>query len=190
LGGCLSKSSAQIGGYISHLGIAVILVGLIGSGMFVSDTTSSLEPVKGATYSAERYKFVYMDSRVGELQNGDELFSISLQVYTVNDRYIGTLNPGIQHVSKTQQEKSLAATLSLPTRDIFVVFHGLDSDGKLSLDTKINPLISCLWVGLAMLIIGPLISCLGRGAGMGSKASPGSRTSSGGKTDLGSGTGD
>ncbi|MDR3053393.1 MAG: cytochrome c biogenesis protein CcsA [Coriobacteriales bacterium] len=152
------KAPVQVGGYISHLGIAIILVGLVGSSMYVSETAVSIDDEKGSTIQAERYTLTYEGNSSETLQNGNGVISLHFSVTTTGERYLGTINPGIEIVQKTQQQKAIAGTLGLPTRDIFVVFNGVDTDGKLSVDVKVNPLISFVWVGFGLLIVGPLVS--------------------------------
>ena len=46
--------------------------------------------------------------------------------------------------------------------DLFVVYRGVNDAGQLSMDVRVNPLISWVWVGFAMLVIGTGLGAFGR----------------------------
>ncbi len=156
------KAPIQVGGYLSHLGIAIILVGLIGSSMYVSETAVSIDNTPGQRFTAERYILEYVGLESEELANGNDKIDLVFNVYGGDYRYLGTVAPGMEMVAKTQQQKMLAGVLSFPLRDVFVVFNGVDTEGKLSVDVKVNPLISWVWVGFGLLCIGPLIASVAK----------------------------
>ncbi|MDR3308021.1 MAG: cytochrome c biogenesis protein CcsA [Coriobacteriales bacterium] len=156
------KAPVQVGGYLSHLGIALCLIGLVGSSMYVSETRVAVPEVEGSTFTVERYTLEYAGYTNETLPNGDEVLSTHFKVYGESGWYLGTVSPGAQFSNATQQQKLLAGTLGAPTRDLFVVFNGLDTNDNLSIDAKVNPFISFVWVGFAFLIAGPLIAALAR----------------------------
>ena len=46
--------------------------------------------------------------------------------------------------------------------DLFVVYRGVNDAGQLSMDVRVNPLISWVWVGFAMLVVGTGLGAFGR----------------------------
>jgi cytochrome c-type biogenesis protein CcmF len=40
---------------------------------------------------------------------------------------------------------------------LFVVYRGVNDEGDFSMDVRVNPLISFVWVGFALLMVGCLI---------------------------------
>ena len=60
----------------------------------------------------------------------------------------------MQLAQKTQQQKLVASVISLPTEDLFVVYRGVNNDGAFSMDVRVNPLISLVWAGFGLLMIG------------------------------------
>ena len=64
--------------------------------------------------------------------------------------------------SATQQTKLNASVISFPMEDLFVVYRGVNDAGQLSMDVRVNPLISWVWVGFAMLVIGTGLGAFGR----------------------------
>jgi cytochrome c-type biogenesis protein CcmF len=65
--------------------------------------------------------------------------------------------PGQISFAQQQQTKLNAAVLVEPLQDVFVVFQGAQ-DGQLSMQVKINPLITWVWIGFVFTIIGTALA--------------------------------
>ena len=122
----------------------------------------SIDNTPGQRFAAERYTLEYIGLESQELANGNDKIDLLFNVYSRDDRYLGTVAPGMEIVERTQQQKMLAGVLSFPLRDVFMVFNGVDTEGKLSVDVKVNPLISWVWVGFGLLCVGPLIASIAK----------------------------
>lgn len=56
----------------------------------------------------------------------------------------------------------MASVISLPTEDLFVVYRGVNENGDFSMDVRVNPLISQVWIGFFLLMAGVLIATAGK----------------------------
>ena len=65
---------------------------------------------------------------------------------TKDGQFVGTVNPAVQLVSATQQQKLEASVIGFPLEDLFVVYRGVNDEGDFSMDVRVNPLISFVWV--------------------------------------------
>jgi cytochrome c-type biogenesis protein CcmF len=181
----LRNRASTFGGFLAHLSMAVILVGLIGSSMYVSTASGYLAFDEESNTASEDfiirdYRLSFVDSSIEPQENGsDILYTVTFDAYK-GERYLGRVSPGVHLVETTQQRKPLAGVLSLPLEDLFVVYNGVNGDGDLSVSAFINPCISLVWAGFALLMAGTVIAALGRrqpkpqqapGAGKGSGAS-------------------
>ncbi len=166
--GMLGANSAKYGGYIAHFAMSIILVGLIGSSMYVTEKTGYLEFDEEAdtaeTFVIQNYELRYTGNSVETMPNGDDiLYKVEFDVYdTETGNYIGHVDPSVQLVASTQQTKLNACVISMPTEDLFVVYRGVNDAGDLSMDVRVNPLVSFTWVGFALLMVGTAIALLGR----------------------------
>lgn len=164
----LVKNSSRFGGYIAHLAMAIILVGLIGSSMYVTETVQYVnfdeEANTADSFTVDDYELRYTDSSVEEINNGEDyLYTVQFDVYDVNSgAYLGHVAPSVQLDAMTQQTKLNASVLGSPLEDLFVVYRGVSEDGQLSMDVRVNPLISFTWVGFGLLMVGTAIALLGR----------------------------
>jgi len=148
----LTKARSQSGGYISHVSIGIIVIGLIGSGMFVRDITVSIPNEPGQTITIADYTLTYEKYTEETLSNGDLVETAFFAAHR-DGRYVGTVKPSITHFAVQNQTKLNAQVVSEPLRDIFMVFQGIQDD-HVSVNVKINPLIWFVWAGFGLLMVG------------------------------------
>ena len=154
LGRLFWKSPAQAGGYLTHLGVGVILVGLIGSAMYVTDRTFAFTGI-GDTHEVGAYTLTLEseESYVDEDRNqcSDVVIAVSK-----DGRELGTINPTLQFTAKSYygQSRVEAKTISDPFEDLFVVYQGHYSNGNTVINARVNPLILAVWVGFVIVALG------------------------------------
>ncbi len=156
-----------LGGAVSHTAMAIILAGLIGSSMYVTEKAGYLDydlesDSCSNSFTIKDYELVYAGNSVTLSENGDDVFyTVTLEAYK-DGKHIGTVDPTVQLVQSTQQQKLVASVISLPGEDLFVVYRGVNMEGDFSLDVRVNPLISLVWLGFGLLMAGGLIALFGR----------------------------
>ncbi len=165
----MAKNSSLLGGYIAHLAMSIILVGLIGSSMYVTESVQYVDYDEdsntGGTLVIDDYELRFTTSSVEVSDDGEDYFYIvEFDVYDLDSgSYLGHVAPSVQLDAMTQQTKLNASVLSFPTEDLFVVYRGVNEDvTALSMDVRVNPLITFVWVGFALLMIGTTIALFGR----------------------------
>lgn len=154
------RSPAQAGGYLTHLGVAIVLVGLVGSSMYVQEQTLNLENEEGASGQVGAYELTYMGDRE-HTDSADDLFrEVTLKVTdAATGAELGTLTPSMEvSATNTGQQTLHAGVITFPIEDLFVAFQGLNADGSLSINVKINPLILFNWVGAGVSVLGIVLA--------------------------------
>ena len=161
--------SGQFGGALAHAGMAVCLVGLIGSSMYVSEVAGYVDYDEktdtAAVFQVEDYELDYTANSAYMMDN------YSSAVYQVDfdlkrdGQTIGHLSPAVKLVTNTQQTQAVAAVHTTPLEDVFVIYNGVDDDGNFSIDVYVNRLILFVWIGFALLIAGAVVAALGKGRG-------------------------
>lgn len=165
--GALKNHAATYGGFLSHLGMAVILIGLIGSSMYVTEKVEYLEyneETETVTddFVIQDFTLRYTGNDIQVQENEIDIrYILFFDVYK-EDKLVGEIAPAVQMVTDTQQQKLLAGVVSLPTEDLFVVYRGVNTEGDFALDVRVNPLISIVWVGFGILMVGVLVATIGR----------------------------
>jgi cytochrome c-type biogenesis protein CcmF len=156
LGNIVFKARTQSGGYLSHIGIGIILIGLIGSAMYVRDVRLNIPDKPGSSFKADNYTFVYQGTQEQKLPNGD-INAIATFAVTKDGRPVGTATPGLTQFARQGQTRLNAKVVSEPLRDIFVVWEGTEG-GQMSVNVKINPLIWFAWGGFLILLVGTALA--------------------------------
>ena len=151
---------AAIGGSMCHLAIGVIIVGLIGSAMYVTEVQAYVpydeETDTASTLTIQDFELTYAGNSI-EPQGSDIIYTVEFDV-TKDGQPVGTVSPSVQLTTTTQQQKLNASVLGFPLEDLFVVYRGVNADGAFSMDVRVNPLISVVWVGFALLMLGTVIA--------------------------------
>lgn len=156
-----------LGGAVSHTAMAVILVGLIGSSMYVTEQAGYMEYDEETdscpqAFAIKDYELVYAGNSIVPSENGDDIdYTVLFDVYK-DGKFLETVDPTVQLVQSTQQQKLVASVVSLPSEDLFVVYRGVNAEGAFSLDVRVNPLISLVWAGFGLLMAGGLLALFGR----------------------------
>ena len=183
----MRRSASALGGALSHVGMAIVLVGLIGSSMYVTESASYLgwdseSDTCEQPYEVGEYRLYYQGSEVLQAANGNYLYQVDFDIYAVSseepheggaaardadalsgETYVGHASPQVELVATTQQQKLNASVVSLPTEDVFVVYRGVSAtNDSLSLDVRVNPLINCVWLGFFVLLAGMAVSIFGK----------------------------
>lgn len=150
LASVLFKARSQSGGYLAHIAIGIIVIGLVGSAMYVRDQSVNITDKAGSTIVMKDYTLTYQGLSQSTKSNGD-LDAVATFEVTRNGKRIGEVKPSLTTFATQGQTRLNAVVLSEPLRDIFVVFQGKTGD-QLSVDVKINPLIYFVWIGFALLL--------------------------------------
>ena len=165
--GLFRDHAATYGGALAHVSMAIILVGLIGSSMYVTEKTGYL-PYDSETDTSSA-EFTIQDYTLKLTGTAD---STNQATYTVSSQldfdvyrggeYVGQVHPSVQQNVMTQQQKLDAGVISFADEDLFVVYRGLSATGSLSLDVRVNPLISLVWFGFGLLMVAIVLALAGR----------------------------
>ena len=167
VGGAFRAAPSRFGGALAHASMAIILVGLIGSAMYVTEKTGYLSYDAQTDTASQEFqiqdftlKFAGSDSVTND-SSYTVASGVTFDVYK-GDAYLGQVHPSVEQNMMTQQQKLNAGVISLPHEDLFVVYRGLSATGSLSLDVRVNPLIQLVWVGFALLMVSTLLAFCGR----------------------------
>ncbi len=162
-----AKRASAIGGSFAHVAMAVILIGLIGSNMYVFEETGYMaydaDTDTAAPFDVREYRLEYASNTITDNSeaNNSVVYEVTFDVYK-NGSFVGQTSPTIQLDTITQQQKINAGVVGFPEEDLFVVYRGVNANGDFSLDVRVNQLILLVWVGFGMLMIGTLIALVGR----------------------------
>jgi cytochrome c-type biogenesis protein CcmF len=151
----LFKSRTQSGGYLTHLGVGLVLIGLVGSSMYVKGQVVTLPETVGANATVGAYQIVYQGFSSATLANKDVVQTVKIDLMQ-GGKKIAALSPSVIQMANRSEQQATRFNASVDVgllRDVFVAFQGGDASG-LAFDVKINPMISWAWAGFLIMILG------------------------------------
>ena len=153
IAGIVTKTPAQTGGYLTHLGLGIVLIGLVGSAMYITDRTYIFNEGDTARVGAYTLKLADATEAHYDEQN-NRLSDVTVEV-SKGGQVIDTLNPALEWTAKSYYGQTFvtACTVSNPFEDLFVSYQGYSSSGFI-VNARINPMISLVWAGFIVMTIG------------------------------------
>ncbi|HEY4025911.1 MAG TPA: cytochrome c-type biogenesis CcmF C-terminal domain-containing protein [Candidatus Dormibacteraeota bacterium] len=149
----VARNRRRYGAYLAHVGILVVAAGLVGSHVWQQSRQVILLPGQSVTVGSHTLTYEGMAAQpagdhsalVARLAMGDE-----------------TLEPArLTYPSLGGQALTHVAIRSSPFEDVYVVLAGADG-GAAAFTVYVNPLVTWIWVGGALLILGVLLGNLVR----------------------------
>lgn len=159
IGRFFTKTPGQAGGFVAHLGLAIIVIGLIGSSMYSATLSKTLADKNGTSFNAGKIKFTY-SGYTQTTATGKEINTTVFKVVDENGHSLRNAEPAYVYYTVREQPGMNADVIIQPFRDIFLVFQGINNTNQLIFEVKINPLISFVWAGSILLILGVIIAAL------------------------------
>lgn len=155
----MAYSNRRFGGYIVHLGILFIFVGIAGS-VYKSEADFSLLP--GGEYSFRSYQFKYDSHHIDE---NEHRVSMTAHVSVFQDgKVLKILNPSKNFYFASEQPTTEAAIYQTPLLDVYMIIGNMDpKNGRTDFKVTLNPYISFMWIGGIVLLLGVVLVLMPRG---------------------------
>lgn len=155
----LDSSHRRYGGQTVHVGILLIVIGIIGSSVFSVNETRQLKPGESTTVGGRTITFV----KLAENRHAN-FTAVAAEVQLTDvDGKVATIHPQRRFYDKSEQPNAEVAIQSTWKQDVYVNLAGWDNGGALTaIQIIINPLVSLMWTGGVVLTIGGIICLLPR----------------------------
>ncbi|MBA3531097.1 MAG: heme lyase CcmF/NrfE family subunit, partial [Ardenticatenales bacterium] len=152
----IEKNRRRYGGYIIHLGVTAMALGIVMSSFYQSEVDVTV---------AEGDQFVfgsYVMEHTGLMQGRDEVkerLSAPLIVRNEAGAELARMEPALDFHFKVPggQRETEVAVKSFPTEDLYIVLTGINEDRTVTYKLFRNPLVSFVWLGGLILIFGTSI---------------------------------
>lgn len=152
----LVRRRRRYGAYLAHLGLAVLVAGIGVSHFWQQEKDVTLAP--GQQVIVAGYTLTYVGSEQRQLADHSELVA-SMRFGDT------TLEPALAtYAGLGGQALTHVAINTTPVADIYVVLAGGNADGSAAFRVFVNPLVSWIWAGGAIIIFGVVLGNLGERA--------------------------
>jgi cytochrome c-type biogenesis protein CcmF len=148
------RDPRRYGGYIVHLGVAIIAIGIVGSTFFQTERRVVLN--EGESVDVAEYTLVYEE--LVETRTTDA------QVFTARmDVMLDGSDKGVIEAKRffyngfADQPTTQVAVNTVGFDDVYVMLTEWDETGAANLHIFINPLVSWIWVGGLVYLFGMVV---------------------------------
>jgi len=149
------RNTRRYGGYIVHMGMVFLFVGLAGAG-FNQEAQKEMAP--GDSLTIGRYTLTLEHIKNAENDNYDSATGL-MTVYK-EGTLIDSLLPERRFYKASDQDTTEVALRSSLSEDLYVVLAGFNKEmTKAVFHAYLNPLVAWIWIGGVTFVLGTLV-CL------------------------------
>lgn len=151
------KNRRRYGGYLIHLGVVLMAIGIIGIEFFQTQTQATLNP--GENIQLDGYTLTYQS--LAEF-NPDQERDVTRAVIAISrdGQQAGEVYPRRDYYYDAQQQVTVPGLRSTLADDIYVTLVDWQPTATQPATFKVyhNPLVSWLWIGSVVLMVGSFVA--------------------------------
>ncbi len=161
LGGLFSHNQRRYGGYLVHLGVILMALGILGTSFMTTESqqnlaegeTMTIRSALGPTYELRYLGLGLLDSPA-DVQRVAAAVAVSR-----NGRPVGGLQPRRDFFIEQEQPMTVPAIRHTAGDDLYLVLAGWENSGQTAtFKAYVEPLINWLWLGSVVFILGTLVA--------------------------------
>jgi len=150
------RNTRRYGGYIVHFGVAVVVIGILGT-PFNQDREKEMG--YGDKMTIGPYTLVCESYTQDDSPNYSNEWAI-INVFK-GDRQITTMYPERRFYKASQQPQTLPRIRSTIKEDLYLTYEGLnETTGRPIIKAHLNPLVMWIWVGVLIMIGGTVLALI------------------------------
>jgi cytochrome c-type biogenesis protein CcmF len=157
LGRLVAANHRRYGGYLAHLGVIAMTIGIAASSTFKKELDTTLRPGEAVVAPGGKYSV-----RFDELWGIDEPRRYVVGASTtvlIDGREIGALSPRLNFYRGNDQPITTPAVRTRPTQDLYINLMAFDPDrSTVTLHIVTEPLVWWIWIGGLVVGLGSLIA--------------------------------
>jgi cytochrome c-type biogenesis protein CcmF len=156
MGGLLLRHNRRYGGFVVHLGILIIALGVMGSHAWSVQTETTLHRGESAELAGYRFRFDGLTA----MEESNHFKVIG--TFTVsNGRTLGVLRPAKKFYPQEQAPIAYVDYRLGLREDLYLVLGDFARDGsQATIKLQVNRLVSWIWIGGLVLTLGALLAIL------------------------------
>lgn len=148
------KNKRRYGGYIVHLGVLMLFLGIIGSSAYSVEKEATLQ--RGESLEIGRYRLIYQGIR-SEQKPDRQIDAAQFDLF-INGKPAGRLEAE-KHLHPNFQPATEVAIRSNLREDLYVILASYDGRSQVAtVSVLINPLMIWMWIGGIVMSLGTLLA--------------------------------
>lgn len=152
-----ARNRRRYGGYVIHLSVVFMAIGIIGIESFQTETQAKLSA--GESVQLAGYQVTYVSLAEFDVNDGRNVARAVLDV-SRDGKYLGQLFPRRDFYYDSQQPMTIPGVRSTIEDDLYVILVNWEQISSRGITIKVfhNPLVNWLWIGGLLLIVGSFIA--------------------------------
>jgi cytochrome c-type biogenesis protein CcmF len=152
----LWKMRRRYGGFIAHLGVVLMVIGITGSSAFKLEDQATLS--RGQRLNVGSYVLRY--DKLGKYNDRNrEVFVATLAVFK-DGQPLGTIRPEKRYYVNADEPTTEVSLRSTLLEDLYVTMPKIGKNNAVTLRVAVNPLLVWVWIGGFLMVIGGVISII------------------------------
>lgn len=153
----VAGNNRRYGGYLAHIGVVALAVGITASSTFRAERQATL--VAGQSMSVEGYRVRF--DRVRAWQEPHRwVIAAELTAFS-GERELGALDPRLNFYNGRQEPVTTPAVRSRPVNDLYVNLLAFEQDGSnATLSVIVEPMVWWIWLGGFIVALGGIMASL------------------------------
>ena len=148
------RNTRRYGGYIIHIGVVIVVVGLAGAAF---NRNVEQEMALGDRLNIGPYTLQSVGGTQDTNPNYDSWYAVLDVSEGGKKEFQMTPEKRVYHASG--QPQTMVAIHSVPSWDLYVVYEGANPDtGQPIIKAFLNPLVGWIWAGVALMFFGTLVA--------------------------------
>jgi cytochrome c-type biogenesis protein CcmF len=152
------RNRRRYGGYIIHISMMLMAIGILGISIFQTQTQGAL--TQGESLSIAGYTLKYKELASWDDKGEGVNYTRAVVDVFKDGRYLGELNPRIDYYFDSQQNMTIPGNRSTLRDDLYVLlvdWQPVSSNGA-TFKVFVNPLVNWLWIGSLIFLVGVIIA--------------------------------
>jgi len=150
------RSRRRHGGYIVHIGIAIIAFGIVGANF---DTEKMATLAEGESMEIDKFTLTY--EKLEQRKDGRNKLIFANIAVEEKGKHVGYIQPNRGIFPNWEEPSTDVAVRSTLKEDLYVVLSGWEEDRRATFQVKVNPLVKWIWIGSFIVVIGAIFSLWG-----------------------------
>ncbi len=153
--GLIGRNRRRYGGYLVHIAVVLMALGIIGSSVYKLENTAALK--RGESMQVGAYTLTY--EGLTQVSQGDRQVTAARLAVTEKGRPIGVVTPVREFYPKWQQPMTIPFVRTTAKEDLYVVLNTWEQGGELAtFKVDVNPLTVWIWVGGLLFVAATLVA--------------------------------
>ncbi|MGZ3333238.1 MAG: heme lyase CcmF/NrfE family subunit [Gemmatimonadaceae bacterium] len=151
----IAGNRRRYGGYVAHIGVLLIAMGITASSTFRSEREATLTPGQTLTVSGHT---VRLKNLWGREEPQRSVIGATMEVLGKNGAVIGTMEPRMNYYRVSDQPVPTPAVRSSIRGDLYINLMAFESSGaNATVKVIVEPFVPWIWFGGLVIVIGALI---------------------------------